>query len=491
VDSDTGECTLLDDSGADPDEELQDAEAVDGEALDDPRSEQDASTASADAGVDMDASSQDPGLDGGVMDAAQAEAEVASEAGAIAEEAGDDAGVDGAVDAGLQVPPCQATTAPAPGRLGLTTVFQGVPRLVYAAQAPGSDDWYLVQQSGQILVRAPGATTGATLLDVSAELSLRTAAVDERGLLGLAFAPDYATSGVFYVMLTLTSSQEDQVRAYRQTGAGATYLDTLLTVPASADNHNGGNVIMHDGLLYVGTGDGGGRCNSDKPDAPQLISGDPTALFGKILRLDPTRKAQGFAAMGNPFPESPLVLHYGLRNPYRFSFDRVTGDLFIGDVGQEASEEIDFAAAGAAGVNFGWPAFEASTSTCARALRTGSTNTKPIFEADRRVSGCTGPYCDWTAVVGGVVYRGNQIPKLRGTYLAGDYWGDRMVLFNQCGAVTSPVTMIPKQCDPNYPNEACFENSTLDILYGIVEDNAGEIHLIANGDQLLKVIPLP
>jgi glucose/arabinose dehydrogenase len=397
---------------------------------------------------------------------------------------------DAEADAGSQSLPCNASAAPEVGKLGLQTIVSGLTQFVYAAQAPGSSDWYLVQQTGQIFLRPAGSSSNSVFLDLSAEL---VGATDENALLGLAFAPDYATSGIFYVMITPPSMNQDQVRQYRRTGNSVTLGETLITLPASAPNHNGGTIVMRDGLLYVGTGDGGGGCNSDKPGAPQLLTADPVAWFGKILRLDPTRKANGYAALNNPFSESPLVWHYGLRNPYRFSFDRLTGDMYIGDVGQQWFEEVNFAPAGAMGLNFGWPVFESESKSCGDALMlaAGRTHTKPVFVADRRQSGCTGRFCDWVSVIGGIVYRGTEVPSLRGAYVTGDYQGARMLAFYQCDDKTSPFTIIGKQCDPNAPNEACFQGAALQSLVAIVEDNAGEMYFVSNRNALLKVVARP
>lgn len=419
-----------------------------------------------------------------------------------------DGGAAGGGDGGQQTA-CDPSSAPAVGQLKLETVVSGVNRLVYAAQPPGSSDWWLVQQTGQIRVLPAGSSTpsATALLDVTAGPDAAggisfARSEDERGLLGLAFAPDFATSGLFYVMLTTTSggaANRDQVRQYKREGDAVTLEATLLTLPASASNHNGGNVVVGpDGMLYVGTGDGGSSCNNDtgKQGAPQLISDSEDALFGKILRLDPS-KGPGYAATGNPFAESPLVWHYGLRNPFRFNFDRATGDLYIGDVGQDAYEDVEFAKSGASGLNFGWAAYEGNAMTCpGKALRAGSTRTPPIVAADRRENGCSGPYCDWVSVIGGVVYRGAALPQLGGVYIFGDYKGVRMAALRQCDATTSPLTPIRKECDPNAPQEACFSGTEFSTLTGIVEDHAGEVYFVTDvtasgGGKLLKLVAGP
>lgn len=415
----------------------------------------------------------------------------------------DSGGAAGGGDGGQQAA-CDPSSAPNVGELKLQTVVSGVSRLMYAAQPPGSNDWYLVQQPGQIRILPAGASTptATPFLDVNTGGAVITAGIsgeDERGLLSVAFARDYATSGLFYVMLTPNTGGEtnrDIVRQYKKEGDSVTLQATLLTLPSSAVNHNGGQVVIGpDNMLYVGTGDGGGSCNSSKVGAPQLISGTDDALFGKILRLDPSN-APSYAAAGNPFTESPRVLHYGLRNPFRFGFDRATGDLYIGDVGQDAYEELDFAKSGVKGINFGWGAYEAKMMTCGgRTLRAGSQHTEPIHLADRRAIGCSGQFCDWKSAIGGVVYRGSALPQLTGVYLYGDYKGARMVALRQCDSGTSPVRVIRKHCEAT-PGEACFNGTDFSGLIAIVEDNAGEIYFVADGSnpsggKLLKLVAGP
>ncbi|WP_437675786.1 PQQ-dependent sugar dehydrogenase [Sorangium sp. So ce131] len=396
-------------------------------------------------------------------------------------------------------PVCNASAAPDVGKLALETVVSGVDRLVYAAQPKDSSDWYLVQQTGTIRVFTGGALRSGAFLDVSSQIALLSGMFDdERGLLSIAFPPDYATSGKFYIMMTATTGtnmNRDVVLEYKRSSdpyvADPTPTKTILRPDASAVNHNGGHIVFGpDGMLYVGTGDGGGSCNSDKPGAPQ----DPSSPFGKILRLDPNAP-EPYAAAGNPFPgEGARTWHYGLRNPYRFTFDRMTDDLFIGDVGQDSYEEVDYAPAGMSGMNFGWAKYEGDhADTCrGRTLREGATYTPPIVDIDRRQS-ATGPFSDYVSVIGGFVYRGTQVPQLRGVYLFGDYTGERMGAIMQCGAETSPITVISKNRDPNAPNAPAFTRPSGEPAFrdltAIVEDNAGELYFVANRDSLVKVVP--
>src|SRR5690606_11715450 len=193
------------------------------------------------------------------------------------------------------------------------------------------------------------------------------------------------------------------------------------------DNYHNGSTVLFgpDGMLYVGMGDGGGECNSasERVGAPQ----DVASPYGKILRLDPNGEAPLYAAAGNPFATDgdPRVLHYGLRNPFRFSFDEATGDLFIGEVGQWTYDWITFAEAGETGMNFGWPSYEGPEETpiaqCNSTveMRAGSTRKDPIFNLSHGAQGGSSNLL--TAIVGGTVYRGTTVSQLSGAYLFGEF----------------------------------------------------------------------
>ncbi len=376
--------------------------------------------------------------------------------------------------------------------LGLEPVASGLNNLVHAAQPKGSADWYLVEQGGVVKVLKAGSTTPTVFLDLSSIVSLGSQ-WDERGLLSIAFPPDYATSGLFYVMVTPTTGTygaHDVVFRYKRQAADPYKADTdtrteIVDVPASSSNHNGGTVLFGpDGLLYVGTGDGGGSCNDDRPGMPQALD----SLYGKILRLDPT-KAAPYAAAGNPFAAEgdARVLHYGLRNPFRFGFDSHTGDLYIGDVGQSAFEEINIAPKGATGLNFGWAAFEGNDATCkGRSLRAGSQHTPPILSIDRR-GGSKSPFFDYKSVIGGVVYRGKAIEKLRGAYLFGDFEGKRLGALYRCGQQMSPVATLLRACEGT--DEACFPMAAgVTSVAAIVEGAEGEVYLVVSRSKLMKLV---
>jgi glucose/arabinose dehydrogenase len=412
---------------------------------------------------------------------------------------------------------CNADKAPTIPALQLQTVISSssLDTLTFATQPPDSDDWYLVEQRGRILIVRNGELLETPFLDLSSEIALgagfdqTTVTYDERGLISLAFAPDYAQSGLFYIAITPSAPDDfftpglqvnhDQVLEYRRGDdpdrADPSMIRKLIDVPSSlatlGNIHNANTVRFGpDGRLYVGMGDGGGvNCNDAEPGAAQDID----QQFGKLLRLDVSANPP-YGAADNPFADRPsaaTVLHYGLRNPFRFSFDRATGDLYIGDVGQSRYEEINFAPAGSQALNFGWATFEAQSSCPGpqRSLRPDSKPIDPIFFADR---GGSGPFRDYRAIVGGVVYRGGALPQLRGTYVFGDYYGTRLGALQRCAEATSPASVIRKNCDPNF-SEACLDaeasSPELQQLTAIVEDREGELHLVANGNSLLKIVP--
>jgi glucose/arabinose dehydrogenase len=517
-----------------------DASAADSTTRDAAPSRMDASSASdaadrADASLPADDSSVDASSDDASTDDASADDASSVEVDASTDDASfDDAGVaeDAAAtvdaiitlpedaglqeDAGMPPPACDATAAPVVGKLGLQAIIsgQGLSSLTEAHQPPGSDDWYLVQQNGLIRVLQNGVLRPTPFLDLSAEITLFNAPVyEDRGLVSIEFAPDYATSGRFYVSVTANRGPDenlDQIRSYVR-AAGDPYVADVATrqdilslagshVNALSDYttniHNGGRITFGpDGMLYLAMGDGGGiNCGDSEPNAQQ----DVNTLFGKLLRLD-LSKPPPYAADDNPFVQGgdPRVLHYGLRNPFRYSFDRLTGDLYIGDVGQNTYEEISFAPAGSKGLNFGWAHFEGpSNDTCGafRPLRPGSVHTPPIVSVERNAF-ANNPFADYNAMIGGVVYRGSALPQLQGIYFFGGYAGARLGALRQCGSTTSLPTPVAKRCNANSPSEACLRSlngaPAFSELRAIVEDHAGEMYMVANGNTLFKVVPLP
>lgn len=313
------------------------------------------------------------------------------------------------------------------GEVGLVPVATlDVP--VAMATRSGTDDLYVAEQTGRIrrLMAAGGHNGGFTVDDDPVlDLSRITEASGERGLLGLVFSPDGTKLYVDYT----DRDGDTHVVEYPMDGNNAdrTGARELLTVDQPYANHNGGQLAFGpDGMLYIGLGDGGS--GGDPGDRAQ----DTSELLGKILRIDPARRTGGLPYAipdGNPFARGggrPEIWIYGVRNPWRFSFDVASslGDLWIGDVGQDSREEIDLLRAGPSGAgggsNLGWSAFEGTSPFNPDGASATSTDdmTPPLYEYPHDSGRC--------AVVGGYVYAGSAIPALAGIYVFGDYCSARI-----------------------------------------------------------------
>jgi glucose/arabinose dehydrogenase len=283
----------------------------------------------------------------------------------------------------------------------------------YVAQPPGERrTLFVVEQAGRIRVVRDGHVLRAPFLDISSQV----VSGGEQGLLSIAFAPDYASSGRFYVDFT-DRNGDTRVVEYRR-GSSPDRADPrsarlVLFQDQPQPNHNGGQLQFGpDGLLYVGLGDGGaegdphGRIGNGQNLGTQL---------GKILRIDPLPGGGYRVPRENPFVgrrgAKPAIYAWGLRNPWRFSFDRATGDMAIGDVGQDTVEEVDFRSRGTArGVNFGWRAWEGTRR----------------YDASVRAPGAVGPVFQYThahgcSVTGGYVIRDPRLRSLDGRYVYGDF----------------------------------------------------------------------
>ena len=316
---------------------------------------------------------------------------------------------------------------PAAFSVGLELMVKGLDQPVFMVDpADGSGRWFVVEQPGLIRIARDGIVEPEPFLDLTGVVNARGS---EQGLLSMALHPDFAENGQFFVgytanegdgagdntiaRLTVSPDNPDQ--------ADPASLEVLLAIPDPYQNHNGGLVMFGpDGYLYAGFGDGGSGGD------PENNGQNPHALLGSILRLD-VDQASGEMPYGipadNPFADgvegAPEVWAYGLRNPWRFSFDRETGDLYIADVGQNQIEEINFQPADSpGGENYGWNVMEGSACYL-----------DPQCDAEQFVA----PVAEYQhdkgcSVTGGYVYRGEEIPALRGVYLFADYctgllWG--------------------------------------------------------------------
>ena len=277
---------------------------------------------------------------------------------------------------------------------------------------------FVVEQAGRIMVVRGGKTLGQPFLDIRSKVT----SGGEQGLLSLAFAPDYARSGLFYVYYTEKSGTQSIWEYHRATAdtANPGSARLVLRMQDPEPNHNGGLMIFgSDRLMYVGTGDGGGGNDQHgaRGNAQSLDS-----LLGKILRIDPRRSGNRpyTVPASNPFVgrsgARPEIYSYGLRNPWRFSFDRTTGDLSIGDVGQDQVEEINFVRKGRGrGANFGWRPWEG------RRRNFNEPAPGAIFPV------ITHSHSEgWCSITGGYVVRDRGVPGLYGRYVYGDFCNNRL-----------------------------------------------------------------
>lgn len=301
--------------------------------------------------------------------------------------------------------------------LRLVRVRGGLDDALFVTAAPGRPNrLYVVQQSGRIRILDRGRLRSEAFLDLSGRIS----SGGERGLLGLAFHPGYARNGRFFVDYT-DRNGDTRIVEFRRASANRARTSgrTLLTIRQPYANHNGGHLAFGpDGLLYIGTGDGGSGGD------PEGNGQDRSTLLGAILRIDVDRRSGGRPygiPAGNPFARgggAPEIYAYGLRNPWRFSFDRNRGDLWIGDVGQSSIEEIDYRPRGrGAGANFGWNAFEGRSRYPGGGPLRGSRHVPPVAQYTHS-AGCS--------VTGGYVYRGTRAGALRGRYVYADYCSGRV-----------------------------------------------------------------
>jgi glucose/arabinose dehydrogenase len=289
---------------------------------------------------------------------------------------------------------------------------------LYVTAPPGDRTAvFVVEQGGRIWVVRNGRRVGRPFLDISSQVT----AGGEQGLLSMAFAPDYARSRRFYVYYTNRNGDNDVAQFQRSAGnpnlAVRSSERLVLSKPQPESNHNGGSLLFGpDGLLYIGSGDGGGA-NDHHGSRGNGQSLD--TLLGKLLRIDPLPGGGYRIPRGNPFVGRAgargEIYDYGLRNPWRFTFDR--GNLIIADVGQDRAEEIDFAPRGrTAGLNFGWRVFEGFLHNYPDESAPGAV--PPVFTYSHEGGAC--------ALTGGVVVRDPRLRGWIGSYLYGDFCDGRM-----------------------------------------------------------------
>ena len=353
------------------------------------------------------------------------------------------------------------TFDPTQTQIAVQPVIEGFERPLYLTHAnDGSGRMFVVEKGGRIRIVADGEIIDPAFLDISTKVN---ASGSEQGLLGLAFPPNFSESGHFFVNYT-DAAGDTVISRFQLDGANPNVADPgseffVLRFDQPASNHNGGMLTFGpDGYLWIGTGDGG-AANNRFGNAQ-----NPDTYLAKMLRIDVTSdpSVPYTIPADNPWVNADLngvdvrdeIWADGLRNPWRYSFDRATGDLWIADVGQNQYEEVNFTPAGSpGGLNYGWSIMEGNH--CFQSSECDSTGLElPIAEYDH-----AGGHC---SITGGYVYRGSASPELAGVYLFGDY----------CSGVIWAVT---PNADGSWNSEVVLESDVMISSFG--EDEAGELYI--------------
>lgn len=346
----------------------------------------------------------------------------------------------------------------------LEEVASGLSNPLYLT-APRSDPrLFVVEQPGRIRVVENGRLLPAPFLDITDRVS----SGGERGLLSVAFHPAYATNGYLYMDYT-DRNGDTRIERYRVSAdrnrADPTSAKLVLFVKQPYANHNGGLVVFGpDGKLYVGMGDGGSGGD------PQGNGQNRDALLGKLLRLDVDTGDPYAVPRDNPFAGDAgargEVWALGMRNPWRFAFDREAGLLYVADVGQNQWEEVDVVPAGSGGLNYGWNTMEGTH--CYRPAQ-GCSRTGlvvPVLEYD---------HGDGCSVTGGYVYRGSRIPSVRGHYFYADYCGGWVRSFRYSGGAAA--------------DRRSWDFGSIGSVLSFGEDAAGELYVLSGNGRVYRMVP--
>jgi glucose/arabinose dehydrogenase len=374
-----------------------------------------------------------------------------------------------------------ATSLGAPtafAQLQTRIVASGLDHPLFATSPAGDSRLFIVEQGGLIKILQNGTVQPTPFLDLSGSVNTQ----GERGLLGMAFDPNFASNRRFYVDYIDRTSLNTVVATYQVSATQPNVADiasrqTVLTVQQPEfNNHKAGWLGFRPGEsrnLYIATGDGGLR--DDPGNRAQNLSSN----LGKILRVDvssdrlPNDPTQyGYAIPdGNITGGNPEIYAYGLRNPFRDSFDRENGTFYIGDVGQNAREEIDI---GAAGANYGWRRFEGTLVNFPNDPQIPN-HTPPIFEYNHTADG--------GSVIGGYVYRGSEIPGLEGTYFFADFVNDKVMSFRFTGSGITDLT--------DRTAELLSPTGISGNISSFGEDASGNLYLISLNGQVGRIALIP
>jgi hypothetical protein len=390
-----------------------------------------------------------------------------------------------------------ATVPLASGAVALTPVgtFE---RPVFITAPPNDvERVFVVERQGVVRLLVNGVVQPTPYLDIRGFVATSDGIGEERGLLSMAFAPDFASSGKLYVFYTGNALSAAEAGAnglvideYRAAAAGAATVDPatrrrVIAIPhPNETNHNGGQIAFGpDGMLYIGTGDGGSA--GDPPNNAQTV----TSLLGKMLRVD-VRSGATASPADNPYPAAggprTPVWAIGLRNPYRFSFDRLNGDLTIGDVGQGRIEEVNYLTAASGlgrAANYGWKVLEGSllypSGAVAMPTQYPPGNVLPVIEHDRNVD------MEWCSVIGGFVVRDPLLPDLLGKYVYGDFCKGQIwaATLGPMGATGDAATGLTVENISSFGEDGCGR------LY--VASINGEVSRLSDSGRCAGPAPVP
>lgn len=367
----------------------------------------------------------------------------------------------------LAVAACSSGAEPIAGgtptvSLKLQEVASGLSGPVYAASPAGDNRLFVVEQPGRIRIIESGQLLATPFLDISSRVS----SGGERGMLSVAFNPQYRTNGFFYVYFTGPSGElriERFTVSANPNLANASSAKVILAVPHPRDNHNGGLAMFGpDGMLYLGLGDGGGGGDPDRNGQ------NANTLLGALLRIDVNGGDPYAIPSGNPFvgrtDARAEIWAIGLRNPWRFAFDREAGNLYVADVGQDRFEEVNVVPSTRAGVNYGWNIMEATS--CFNASSCNRQGLEiPAIEYDHSLGACS--------ITGGFVYRGAAIPELAGHYFYADYclgWIKSFRFVN--GATTDART---------------WDLGNVGTITSFGEDATGELYITTGNGRVYRI----
>ncbi len=348
--------------------------------------------------------------------------------------------------------------------LTFTPLADGFEQPTFLTHAGDGTEWlYVVEQAGRILILKDGAVNVTPFLDI---VDIVGSDANEQGLLSIAFHPNYSNNG--YLFVNYTNNQGDTVIARYQKSddpnmVAPTSAKILMTIDQPYANHNGGQIAFGpDGYLYIGMGDGGAGGD------PQNRAQDLNTVLGKILRIDVDQGKPYGVPQTNPFvakvQSRPEIWSYGWRNPWRFSFDTATNDMYIADVGQNQHEEVHVEWADTPGQNYGWRLMEGFH--CFKPAECTPSELDlalPITEYDHNF-GCS--------ITGGYVYRGNQYPTLEGVYLYGDY----------CSGIVWGL-----QYDPNGEWQEIELTKSDKAISSFGQDEAGELYLVDHKGTIFHI----